>query len=240
MRLGQLARKLAVKQSELVDFLAQKNIQIENGGNTKIEESHLSLLLEKFAPAGLEFSPSDISEPDVIEQLEKQSEPQPVESKPSVSLEVAEENSEEQKVELIKAQKIELSGLKVLGKIDLPEPKKKEPSGEPTEIPNHAERKPRREFRDQPRKERNQSRTAKNPIAAERERQAREAENKKQERAALEKEKKTLRYMKKMNATQPTKAVKTFHEVEEEPQPVNASRPEPKTAWGRFMRWLNT
>ena len=78
MRLGQLARKLAVKQNELVDFLAQKNIQIENGGNTKIEEAHLVLLLEKFAPAGLELSASEITEPEVIEEPQQSIDPQPI------------------------------------------------------------------------------------------------------------------------------------------------------------------
>jgi hypothetical protein len=240
MRLGQLARKLAVKQNELVDFLAQKNIHIGNGGNTKIEEAHLALLIEKFAPAGLELSASEISEPDVIEESQKPADSQPIfdvaaneDPSPATS------NVEDEKIELIKAPKIELSGLKVLGKIELPELKKKEPAAESPEGLEPPERKPRRDF-NQPRKERNQSRSTKNPIATERERQAREEENKRKEQAALEKEKKTLRYMKKMNAVQPTKAVRTFHEREETVQAAPPPRPEPKTAWGKFLRWLNT
>ncbi|HWA33711.1 MAG TPA: hypothetical protein VG737_06255 [Cyclobacteriaceae bacterium] len=239
MRLGQLARKLAVKQSDLVDFLALNNIHIESGGNTKIEEQHLTLLIEKFAPAGFALSPSEIAEPESSAEPEKQPEPQP-----TADLQINPEKEitgiEDQKIELIKAPKIELSGLKVLGKIELPEPRKKESTAEDPETPERPERKPRREFRDHAGKDRNQSRSGKNPIAAERERQAREAENKKRERAALEKEKKTLRYMKKMNAVQPTKAVRTFHEPEETVQSAPTPRPEPKTAWGRFLRWLNT
>ncbi len=239
MRLGQLARKLAVKQSELVDFLAQKNIQIENGGNTKIEEAHLTLLIEEFAPEGLELAGTESPEPELIESVAAKPADAIIEIPAPAATNESSDETSEQKIELIKAPKVELSGLKVLGKIELPEPKKKDPVVESSEPAERIERKPRRD-RDQFRKERNPSRSAKNPIVAERERQAREAENKKQEQAALEKERKTLRYMKKMNATQPTKAVRTFHEPEEAPQAAPPPAPAPKTAWGRFMRWLNT
>jgi len=237
MRLGQLARKLAVKQNELVDFLAQKNIHIENGGNTKIEEAHLALLIEKFAPTGLELSANEISGPEVIEEPQEPIDPI-FDVAANEDNQPASGNVEDQKIELIKAPKIELSGLKVLGKIELPEPKKKELSTESPEATEQPERKPRRDFNQ--RRERNQSRPAKNPIAAERERQAREEENKRKERAAQEKEKKTLRYMKKINAVQPTKAARNLHEREETVQAAPPLRPEPKSAWGKFLRWLNT
>jgi hypothetical protein len=236
MRLGQLARKLAVRQSELVDFLAQKSIHIENGGNTRIETAHLALLIENFAPGGLDLTAGEVAEPEAVEaQIEPElSPPVPAVASPPPP------PDEPHEIEVIKAPKIELSGLKVLGKIDLPELKKKEPAAESAEIPEQPAGRPQRNFRDQPRKDRNQSRPLKNPIAAEREREAREAENKKREQAEREKEKKTLRYLKKMNTMQPTKAIRTVHETEDEPAVTAPPRPAPKNAWGRFMRWLNS
>ena len=50
MRLGQLARKLALKPVEIVGYLAKQNIMIEDGGNTKLEDDHVALILQKFAP----------------------------------------------------------------------------------------------------------------------------------------------------------------------------------------------
>lgn len=238
MRLGQLARKLGVKPVEIVEFLATKNIEIENGGNTKIEDHHLPMLIEKFAPGGLELTSAETQEAEVepefvITAPSTEEAPAPIEA-------AVNQQESDQKIELIKAPKIELSGLKVLGKIDLPEPKKKESPAESTDEAQQTG-KPRREYRDQRnRDDRRQGRPSKNPIVLQREKEAREAEAKKLEQAARDKERKTLTYMKKMNSRQPTKAVKNLREVEEEVVEAAPSRPEPKTAWGRFMRWLNT
>ncbi len=239
MRLGQLARKLGVKPVEIVEFLATKGIEIDNGGNTKIEDHHIPMLIEKFAPGGLEFTSADTTEAEV--ESESVVTP-PATEEASAPIEDSSAQPEaDQKIELIKAPKIELSGLKVLGKIDLPEPKKKEAPTEASDVAGQAESKPRREYRDQRnRTDRRQERPAKNPIVLQREKEAREAEARKREQMEREKERKTLTYMKKMNSRQPTRAVKNLREVEEEAPVTAPPKPEPKTAWGRFMRWLNT
>ncbi len=243
MRLGQLARKLALKPVEIVDFLARNAVQIESGNNTRIEDDHVVLVLQKYAPGEL------------IENVEKaiaEEEKTPeapgyiVTESPSIELVATEEPIlEEEKVEVIKAPKIELSGLKVLGKIELPETKKKEPTvgtDQPIEqaTKNSEVRRPVRpsNFQARVRANQPQQRPAKNPIAVEREREAREAELKKKDEIELEKEKRTLHYLKKINIAQPTKAMKIQEEKLERKQIIKA--PAPTTLWGRFRRWLNS
>ncbi len=152
MRLGQLARKLALRPSEIVDFLALRSIQIDSGGNTRLEEEHVNLVLQKFAPNGLQ---EDLT--DAPEEQTKATLPAPAE--PIITTLVIEDPANiepvagpEEKIEVIKAPKVELSGLKVLGKIELPEIKKKEPAitGEENtsaENPSIPAQEPRREKR---------------------------------------------------------------------------------------------
>ena len=51
MRLAQLARKLTIRPTVIVDFLTQHNIQIEDGSNTRLADDHVALIMQKFAPA---------------------------------------------------------------------------------------------------------------------------------------------------------------------------------------------
>jgi hypothetical protein len=231
MRLGQLARKLALRPVEIIDFLAQHQIQIPNESNAKLEDQHVGLVLQEFSPGIAEEVMSNLAEKDEPETpAEPGTMPEPVSVQP------------EQKAELIKAPKVELSGLKVLGKIDLPEPRKKEPAPPPegqeenkaAEVPR-----PRQDIRKaQPRRDRTYP-PAKNPIAQQREREAREAENRRQEELERQKQKRTEYYQKKVKVGPPTKRVRMVEEpVEELSQAELAERP--KTLWGKFMRWLNT
>ncbi len=154
MRLGQLARKLAIIPAEIVDFLATNNIRIDENTNTRLEHEQLIQVVKHFAPARIEeFTTPAIDETqDIVEEPVLQEkpvlqietvipeviEPEPVLTTPDILQEMAvtdERNvipdvEQEQKIEVIKAPKVELAGLKVLGKIELPQPKKKEPKPE--------------------------------------------------------------------------------------------------------------
>jgi hypothetical protein len=237
MRLGQLARKLALRPVEISEFLAQHQIQVPNDSNAKLEDQHVALILDKFSPATAEevMSSPDEKENTSSAEPEVTTEIQPQES--------AEPENEEQKIELIKAPKIELSGLKVLGKIDLPEPKKKEPlpqadSGSENTAPEPPQR-PRQEFRKaQPRRERS-IQPPKNPIALQREREAREAEKRRQEELERQKQKRTEYYQKRVKAAPPTKRVRLVDEPMEELSDAELVEP-PRTWWGKFLKWLNT
>ena len=255
MRLGQLARKLAIRQTEIVQFLASNNIQIEDGSNTRLEDDHVELVLKRYAPT-LELTQEQIvpafQQAEEREQLSREdrgmqsdevlenvpfSEPEPA------NVHDVSENSETEIPEVIKAPKVELPGLKVIGKIELPEPKKKEvPASEgdvpveKTEVPS--EPLPRQERRSlKPnRTARTEPRPRKNPIALQREREAMEAERKKKEQAEREKEKRTQHYHRKIKTTAPTKSVKLVkEEVEEMYTPAVEN---PTSLWGKFMKWL--
>ncbi len=242
MRLGQLARKLALRPGQIVDFLSKNNITIESGSNTRIEDEHVALVMRNFAP--------ELSEEKIVETISQNEEPsyapsEPEAGQPSSAEEISPEipsaqvEFNEEKIELIKAPKIELSGLRVLGKIELPEVKKKEvlpPAESIDEVPppNLEKRKPYPQ-----RKERTSSASYKNPIALKREREAREAEEKRKASTEVEKEKRALHYRKKIKPAPPTKRVRLIDEPMEEFSAAQLEEP-PKTWFGKFLRWLNT
>lgn len=248
MRLGQLARKLSLRPSQLVDFLSTKQIYLEEGSNARLQDEHVTAIVTYFAPERLQEivaqskTDSDSIPTPIIEVLPVATQPAEIEEKIEVITEPI-QPEEPQEIELIKAPKVELTGLKVLGKIELPEPKKKESSTPPdtTDTPELGEK-----IKSRPASKRNaQSQTDrrpnqkewKNPIAMQREREAREAEEKRKEALEREKERKRMHYLSKVKIEQPTKAVRVYDEpVEKEIKTVTAP---PKTLWGKFIKWLN-
>jgi uncharacterized membrane-anchored protein YjiN (DUF445 family) len=138
--------------------------------------------------------------------------------------------------ELIKAPKIELSGLKVLGKIEIPEKKKpattreqSEPTINDTTFITERKKNPRKEFTPRPQK---------NPVALQREREEREAERKRKEKLQREKEKKTYNYLSRVKTQAPTKKSQYVKEQIEEASSITEEVP--KSLWGKFLRWLRT
>lgn len=247
MRLAQLARKLTIRPTVIVDFLTQHNIQIEDGSNTRLADDHVALIMQKFAPARAAEIAAELvieKETELITSIREEKVEVIAQSTAIESVPFSSEESLPEKIEVIKAPKVELSGLKVLGKIDLPEPKKKEePAGDQPQIdqtiPAEVDKKPRQENRKPypSRKETSSQRAGKNPIALERERNALEAEKKKRAQLKDEKEKRTQHYLSKVKVVAPTKSVKL---VKEEVEELTLMAPVPKTLWGKFKRWLNT
>jgi hypothetical protein len=245
MRLAQLARKLTIRPTAIVEYLIEHNIQIDDGSNTRLEHTHIALIMQKFAPAKAAEVAAELA-------IEKETEEALVLEEPAAI--VAPQNIPEsntfsdsaEKIEVIRPQKIELTGLKVLGKIELPELKKKEAEAllnqtqqqeesvlaEPEKKPPQENRKPYPS-----RKETGTQRPLKNPIALQREREALQAEKRKRAQAEREKEKRTQHYLKKVKVASPTKSLKLVKEEVEEMEPL---APVPKTWWGKFMKWLNT
>jgi hypothetical protein len=257
MRLGQLARKLALRPSEISDFLLSNNITIEEGSNAKIQDEHVVLIMQKYAPSLLEEMKreliaereSEIVKPQVDEiesappALVEESLPFTV-VKEVVTAEtsIALEEPAAEKNEVIKAPKIALSGLKVIGKIDLPELKKKETPPADNETPSTTNSAPpARKIEN--RKENSQKRDRpyqqprKNPIALQRERELAEIEQKKKIEEERRKEQRTRNYLKKVKSA-PTKPMKIIDEQVEEMR-ENTSTP-PKTWIGKFFRWLRS
>ncbi|MEZ4973852.1 MAG: hypothetical protein R2820_11120 [Cyclobacteriaceae bacterium] len=265
MRLAQLARKIAVKPADIVAFLASRDIIIEDNSNAKVADEYEQIVLQHFAPdllisetetpeAGAEDQPvieESIEIPQVeIEEVENRVEAmEPVETK------------EEDKPEVIKPPKVELPGLKVVGKIDLPEPKKKTPETpvETTEeqpkaegeqasdeagslpSPDRESRGPRDRRRPQrnDRRQRTEYKPRKNPIALQREREEREALRKKLEDQQKQKELRTQRYLKKVEGrTTPQRTSKKSKKKHEEEYEVFTEKQRPKSFFGRIMNWF--
>jgi hypothetical protein len=265
MRLGQLSRKTGTRTADIVNFLSQKGIQIEDSVNHKVDDDYTRLVISHFAP-GL------MNQENAVEDLAVEGQQNPPDSEPlQESLE--EQAKEMEKVDLsnasspeltvnspdfapqnsvpedtlpsvIKAQKVELQGLKVLGKIDLPSPKKKDveeaPAGDDLKTETPLERTPRRnEKRNRQENLRpNERRGRKNPIALQREREEMEAAERKKEIARQEKEKRTQFYQQRVKPPAPVRAARL---VEEPLAQLHDEAPDqPKTWWGKFMKWLTT
>jgi hypothetical protein len=246
MRLGQLSRKLGISTSEIIGFLASKNVAIGEDSNTKIEDDHTNWVIQKYAPELLEIPTANIPEekPQPVEVVETPTPKAPEQVGTIVipseqPITDNEQPSIDQLPEVIKAPKIELSGLKVLGKIEILEKKKKDVSPEGNESPSaeteskaRPDRKsfsPRKEFDDRPRK---------NPVTVQREKEEREAERKRKEAMLIAKERKAHHYQSKIKVQSTSKKMRVINEAVEE---INEKVEEkPTTLWGKFKKWLRT
>lgn len=261
MRLGQLARKLALRPSQIVDFLATQQIFPEEGSNARLSDEVTERVVMNFAPGRLneimaveDITPEPTTAPArVTEELVITAVKEEVIADKPTPLPAIKETEDKLEVEVIKAPKVELSGLKVLGKIELPEPKKKTaPVAESTEatvadagevekmpVTEKRQRRPEQRVHSQQRRDNNTQRPARNPIAIQREQKAREEERKRKEKLEREKEKRTQYYLQRVKTGQPTKPVKMVSEPTES-FPAKEVKPAPKTWVGKFLRWLNT
>lgn len=222
MRLGQLARQLDIAPDKIVTFLGSRDIAIDSSANARIDDAYVDLVVQHFAPGN--------------ETLRQQIHQLPEAPASEATTETIAPSDDSVVPEVIKAPKIELPGLRVVGKIELPEKKKKEPEKaqedqvpSPENRPKPVSRNPRR----QP-----PPRDRQNPIALAREREEREKRMRENEAREREKQRRAEYYQKRLKPQPPTKAAKLHQEDLVE---MPAHEPEkPKGFWGKFMRWLNT
>lgn len=278
MRLAQLARKISVTPAELIRFL-QANNEFLADVNTRLTDEQLNLVLMRFAPSRVNeiliddrTLPADeteiqsnlqVAEPAYVNEEMSTSAPAG-ERMPGTDLELepelkvgdvnltgnepAEQNPFEG-VDVIKAPKVTLSGLRVIGKIDLPEPKKKETTIEqktvpaeealatessvPAAVPPKSQRKNNKYADRRGRVERPRE----NPIALQREREMREAEARRKEELKKEKERRTQFYNNRIKQSAPKRAARL---VDEPVERLDEIQEEPKTLLGKIWRWLTT
>ncbi len=244
MRIGQLARRLGLTTTDLIDFLATQKADPEANANSRLSDAEAEAIVQHFAPERIQeiLSPSTLEvelsvepEPAVVIQPEVIKMPTPPqENLPTTEQELPATNGEQkpEDVEVIRVSKVELQGLKVLGKIDLPQPKKKLETAPET---SQEQRTPANErTRDSRRRE---QRTWKNPLEVQRQREAEEASRKREEELERQKEQRANHYYKKVKSV-PTKSVRRVEEplvVED----LNAKEP-PKTVFGKVWRWLTS
>lgn len=115
MRLVQLALKVGMPQHEIISFLQDKGIEIPNNGNLRLEDAHVALVIDHFIKA------EQLSEPETLQDEVIDTEPAAAEESDTNLV----YKDTDQPVEVIRAKKIKLEGIKVLGKIELPKPVKK-------------------------------------------------------------------------------------------------------------------
>jgi translation initiation factor IF-2 len=238
MRLGQLARKLNIRPADVLAALPPGSVQPESNSNTRLSDDQVREVVQFFVPDNWRVISSEFLNEDVAEEAEDQvNEIAPQHDKVSTSPEpiVAEPGQQEEKPELIKASKIELPGLKVVGKIELPEKKEKDVfPPDAGETPQPAE--DREDHRKKNVRRQDSHRHTKNPIALAREREQRETEKKKKAEAELAKQKRTKKYQEKVAGYKPVKVTRS--QVKPEAQSAPAEAHVPSSTWGKFKRWL--
>ena len=237
MRLGQLARKLELRPAEIVEFLGSNGITIVDHANTRLEDNQVMIIQKHFKP--------DYNNDSIVEGEDSppSSEFEPVLPQPQIMFQSDEIDVVDEKPEVIKAPKVELSGLKIVGKIELPETKKKLPDTElqpeATDTDPSTVRPAKRVMEGARAVQRTENRSRRNPIAMQREREALEEKKKREEQAEREKERKTRNYYKKVKLSPPTKAMRI---VDEPVMQMSARELEesPRTWFGRLMKWFTT
>lgn len=220
MRLGQLARQLDISPDKIVTFLGSRDIAIDSSANARVDDQYVDLIVQHFAPGN--------------ETLRQQIHQAP-EASPTPEPEEPVSQAEESLPEVIKAPKIELPGLRVVGKIELPEKKKKE-AEKPQENPSPPQESRPKPLSRNPRRE-SPPRNRHNPVALAREREEQEKRRREAEAREREKQRKAEYYQKRLKPQPPTKAAR-LHREEMADMP-KVEREKPKTLWGKFMRWLN-
>jgi hypothetical protein len=257
MRLGQLSRKVSVRPAEIVSFLSGRGFSVLDNTNTRVPDDAARMVFTHFAPH-LKF---EETAEEVMEETISEAEPEPAspavfpvesESQPvaesideqqSANAEDSDVAEESELPQLIKAPKTELQGLKVVGKIELPQPKKKEsaPAADNQELTManvDAKRKGEHPRRPQNNNQGSTSRPRKNPIATQREREARESEEKRKAELEKEKEKRTQYYMQRVKPAAPARRAAL---VDEPLSQLKDEAPdEPKSLWGKFVKWLTS
>ena len=117
-RLSKVARELNVGISTIVEFLGSQGKEVSANPNTKIDEELYMLLLEEFHKEKFEKEKADEVNIDKPERT-------------VITISKEEQVKSEEKVDKIEAKADKLSGLSVVGKIDLDtKPAKKEPDSE--------------------------------------------------------------------------------------------------------------
>ena len=132
MRLSQLARKLEISPSELILFFEKTKTGNYDSHNNKVEEGDLKLALDHFSPVNTETDIEEETQPVMESKLDipvkEDNNPPPGSDSKTLAENTSESKSitdKMEEIEVIRMPKIKLEGVKVVGKIDLPEPVKK-------------------------------------------------------------------------------------------------------------------
>jgi hypothetical protein len=249
MRLGQLARKLSIKPGEVIDFLKQNDVAAESGSNTRLDDEHVKRIVTEFAPQML----GTVLAMEETEEAQQTAPESPVNDQEIVHTEIEEsdgtggepevsdpETNQPEPIEIIRAPKVELPGLKVVGKIDLPEPKKID-SEEADDLKQDEEQgqRPRSNDFNHSRHARKQKHPTKNSVVLRREREERDARRQQAIEEEQEKRRRTENYQKKFKLaeTKPSKK-KVKKSFSGKPSVVEHPKKQPRNLVVKFKKWL--
>ncbi len=281
MRLGQLSRQVNVSQKEIVSFLKkERGIELKVHPNVKVEDEFVELIANQF-----EVKPSAEATTEEPEAAETKSETKEEVLTEVIDADEQEESTEEKVVEIkeylpgeefirpsgpiekIETEIPQLDGIKVVGKIDLPEFHKQEPApdkapedenGESTvsetgeneaataELPNATPlfKRPNRRKKKETEKPK---RTKK--VVSEDEKKKKELAKEEAKRKAIKKAKKeearkkhlelVKSYQKPQNPKAKSAKTKSKSVQHATPKPTPPKK-QPKTIFGKIWRWMNT
>jgi len=266
MRLASLARKIKMKPTALISFLVDLGIKLKGGSNTKLDKKTVDMVLNTYAPELLERETEieeniESEEPQVNDLPEAnttvEQEIKGVEKEWSDELELIvdqppieeeEKNSPEPKevdpkdeIELIKVPKIILPGLRIRGKIELPEPEKKTQTEKGKKVESKSEKAapiiPRRHSG----KKDHKISEDHNPLEEARKRAAREEERKRIRQAKQKKESRRNRYEREIQSK--IKPMKLSRPIKDQGEDSTIEETELKhqgNVFSRFWHWFNT
>src|SRR5688500_11403217 len=89
MRIGQLARRLGIPPSDILGFLANKNIEAESGTNARLAEDSLLMVVKHFAPEKASEILQSAEQTTAIPEATPEEQPVAVEEQPAVEEPVA-------------------------------------------------------------------------------------------------------------------------------------------------------
>jgi hypothetical protein len=261
MRLSQLARKLEISPTQLILFFEKNKIERYNSHNNKIEKSDLKLALNHFNPEEMEAE----IESQVIQAKESEIDtPQKKGKEKSASGLIVSNKpdkettdpdppfEEEDEIEVISMPKIKLEGVKVVGKIDLPEPVKKvkdeNNSRDQKEnklsdnISEEGHRKEHHKNREKPFRQKNRKKHTTKELSYEEKlkREERRRIREQQRAKKLKKEQKKLHYIKNVQSNvSPSRKKKKSSKAEQSEMESIKVKPEYKNPVRKFWAWLN-
>ncbi len=246
MRLFQLAREVSKTSKEIIDFLHSQGINRYSGSNSKMDDEHVQMILHQFKPES--FSSYEKNDPVYLEDRAREPEEQGTEV--SAKLEPQSEKKSDQgniqpgseEAEVIRAPKIKLQGVKVVGKIELPEKPLRKRETKPDEGSLEMDSKPDHTKRKSKKSSALQKSNRSLSFLEKQKREERKREKQKKDRLKKEREKKRIHYQKnvqfKILPAQPKKKLRSSEKREESLSHRNIT-PTYKNPIKRFWAWLN-
>lgn len=255
MRLRQLSRKLDIDTEKVIHYLKAINLPCEDDSNAKLSDEQVDVLIKKFGPIN-EVTQEEIEtvlepiaeiqevvvEEEIIPIVENEvvEETENIEVQLSEVISILQKNQAEPTTEpeVIRAPKVELTGLKVVGKIELRVPKKKEETEEEaattTEEKTNQPKVGRVKSVNDRHKQKNQPRNNTLSIADQRKREEKIKLRRKKEAEQQAKEKRKDNYLKKVKSKDKGETKKVIVEK------INKTvQPKSKENVGMFTKFIN-